>query len=551
MEHRLSSRALPSRGLPRRAAAVLAAASAAVGMGVVSHGVVAHADDSIYECNQYGGHNVVLEVNHTSGAVTPYTGTTTAPIQAAIDQASGNVTPATSSASGAGDTVIVCQGTYRGNISIGVGNDNLTVRSEEGPSNSIIVGDGSAPVVSADDRGLSFGGPAEGLTIEVAAPAGSAGPITGIQLGVPGAQATSNEDEQCALNPTTLTTSSGCDQAAPADVTINDQIIDNIFTKVSGVTSAATITGIQLDNTINSVVQQNLITNVTSTKVASVAGIAVGGFGETAPKDSSGSPPQGYTNGDSTNINAALFQNAVQNVLQGSGTDCTTAQGIQLNGFLLDAQVYNNWEQQFLNNAAAKCSVTGIFSNAYGYLENEQTGTLVETNANIDNNTIQQLNGTSGLTSGVVLAPTPANANPGPAAPPATCVPQLGQNCNDTIPPSAYTVEDNELQGLSIAVHDEAVLGANSFIRFDNFDGDRVGVENDATAGTQNTALDATNNWWGCELPGSSGPPSSTTTNNHGCAALVDTAGDTSWAPPQTSRVEQAGDEAGDNAGQS
>ena len=131
-ERRLSpARASGTRSFTHRAAAVVAAASAAVGMGVATHGLVAHADDSIYECNQYnGGHQVVLEVNHNSGAVTPHYGTTTAPIEAAITQARRNATPPSSTGSGAGDTVIVCQGTYYGNVTIGAGNDNLTVRSE-------------------------------------------------------------------------------------------------------------------------------------------------------------------------------------------------------------------------------------------------------------------------------------------------------------------------------------------------------------------------------------------------------------------------------------
>ena len=556
MDVRLSTPAHRSRGIPRRAAAVLAAASAAVGMGVVSHGVVAHADDSIYECGQYnGGHQVALLVNHNSGAVTAYPTTggdsTTASIQAAIGAAQADVTKPTSSGSGAGDTVIVCQGTYRGNLTIGAGNDNLTVRSEEGPNNATIVGNGSAPVVTIDDRGLSFGGPAEGFTIRVANTSGSTN-LTAIQLGVPGAQSTANEDEQCAAAGTPVSTASGCDQAAPADVTINDQVIDNIVTGFSGLSSADSITGIKLDNTINSVVQQNLFTNVVPdhTTIAGFSGIVVGGFNESAPSPA----PTGYTTGDSTNINAALFQNALVNVFQGGNSRCATGgniEGLGLNGFLLDAQVYNNWLQQLDQNGL--CAVVGLSSNAYGSLENEQTGTLAPVNANIDNNTFSQLgiaNATN--TTAIYLAPTPASATPSPQPAPTGCVPQANQNCQDSYPPSSYTVVDNEIQQVYRAVDDEAVLGSNSFIRFNNFDNDNIGVQNGAAAGTANTSLDATNNWWGCELQGASAPPSTPTTNNHNCAALVNTGGGvTSWAPAQTARVEQAGDEAGDNAGQS
>ena len=538
----------------RNAAGSNAAASASTGAALAAASGP-HAD-SIYECNQHGGNQTVLEVNHTSGVITAYHGTTTAPIQSAINQAATNVTAPSTSQSGAGDTVIVCQGTYTatsasGDINIGLGNDNLTVRSVAGPASVTIVGDGKAPVVTADDRGLSFGGPAEGFTISTNAPAGT-GSLTGIQLGVPGAQSTANEDEQC-MNAAGVANSSGCDQAAPADVTVNDQIIDNIFTNFKGAAGAA-VTGIKLDNTINSVVQQNLFTNIAPhTAVKSFEGIVVGGFNETAPSPA----PSGYQNGDSTNINTAVFQNTVRSALQVNPTGCSATgpapvQGIELNGFMLDSQVYNNWLVQFLNFSSS-CGVTGIFSNAYGFLENEQTGTLVPVNANIDNNTIEQLSGDnhSTNTTGVLLAPTPANANPGAQPPPMTCVSMVNQNCNDNIPPSAYTVVDNELQGLYRAVDDEAVLGANSFIRFNNFDGDAIGVQNGSTPGPQNQGLDATNNWWGCELSGASAPPASVSSSNHNCAALISPAGDTSWAPPQTSRVEQAGDEAGDNAGQS
>ena len=536
-----------------RALAGVAGATTAIAFGLAAHGAVVHADDSIYECGQHnGGHQVALLVNHNTGGITAYAGTTTAAtIQAAVSAAQIDVTEPTSTGSGAGDTVIVCQGTYTGNLTIGAGNDNLTVRSEEGPNNATIVGDGSAPVVTIDDRGLSFGGPAEGLTISVNNTSASTA-ITGIQLGVPGAQSTANEDEQCMAAGSPVSTASGCDQNAPADVTVNDQIIDNDFKNFRGLTSSDHVTGIKLDNTINSVVQQNALLNVIPdhSGVASFEGIVVGGFNESAGSGS------GFQTGDSTNINTALFQNTLANVFQGGHSTCGTsatpgvAEGIELNGFMLDSQVYNNWLQQ-LDQNSGYCAVTGIASDAYGSLENEQTGTLAPVNANIDNNTLQQLGPNGATSAGILLAPTPASANPQPPAPPTGCVPQTGQNCQDTLPPSSYTVVQNEIQQVSIAVHDAAVLGSNSFIRFNNFDNDAVGVQNDASAGTgqANTALDATNDWWGCELSGA--PPATVGGSPHGCAALLSAAGATSWAPPQTSRVEGAGDDAGNNAGNS
>lgn len=508
-------------------------------VGMVGH---AYAADSVYECNQYnGGKQVVLEVNHNTGAISHYTGTTTAPIQTAINQAAGNTTQPSSAGSGAGDTVIVCHGTYTGNINIGLGNDNLTVRSEDGSGGVLIVGNGGGPVVSIDDRGLTFGGPAEGFTISMTST--SAGPFVGIQEGIQGAQATTNEDEQC-----TAGTASGCDAAAPAQVTINDQISDNVFTNFK-VPSAAKVTSIELDNTINSTVQQNLFKNLipSHSGAATVAGIVVGTFDQAPPP---GANPNDYATGDSSNINTAILQNALTNVVQSNSSTCTAVNGIELDAFLLDATVYNNLEQPLMADNDLNCMVTGIFSDAYGSLENEQTGTLAPVNANIDDNLISQLapSTDSPNATGILLQPTPSNAVPPPSSSGMTCVPQTGQSCNDGYPPASYTVVQNELQQVYKAVDDEAVIGANSYIRDNNFDSDAIGVQNGATPGPQNTALDATNNWWGCELSGTSGPPT-TVGNNHGCAALISPPGDTSWAPAQSSRVEGAGQGAGQGAG--
>jgi hypothetical protein len=505
----------------------------------------AFALDSVYECQHHNG--PVLFIQSSSGAIK-----SEQTIQAGIDDAAADPTkkPASDTASGQGDTVLVCDGTYHENLKIGAGNDNLTVRSEEGTAHAVIVGDpAKGPVVTADDRGLSFGGPGEGFTITTIPSTASA--VTGIQLGVPGAQSTANEDEACTTDPGGVFTASGCDEAAPADVTINDQIIGNKFTNFGSAPGAA-VTGIQLDNTINSVVQQNLFQNVVRNSVGSFSAVQIGGFGETTPADMNGTPTSdGFTDGDSTNINVAVFQNYLQSTVQGGCTGTGDAikghsqsqvNGFQLNGFLLDAQVYDNWLQQLATNHA-NCTVTGIFSNAYGTLENEQTGTLAPTNANIDRNTITQVSSPDDTSSaGIVLEPTPDTANPQAEPAPMTCQPMLGENCKDTIPPSSYTVVDNELQGLGIAVHDGAVLGANSFIRFNNFDKDPIGVQNDAAAGTQNVALDATNNWWGCELSGASAPPAAPGGNPKNCAALVSPPGATTWAPPQTEHVADAGD---------
>ena len=530
----------------------------------------AAAMDSIYECNQYnGGKQVALDVNHNTGVITPNTGTTTAKtIQAAINEARSNTTAPSSAGSGSGDTVLVCQGTYLGDVFIPTGNDNLTVRSEEGPNSVTVVGDGSSPVFNIDDRGLVLGGPAEGFTIEVNGP--TATDVVGIHLGIAGAQNTANEDEQCMAAGTPVSTASGCDQAAPAEVTINDEISDNVLTNFR-VASGANVTAIKLDNTINSTVQQNKVQNLVpgNVKAGTISGIVVGGFNEPvgdAPGTTAPPTDNAYQPGDSSDINTSVLQNAISALLPGSGSTCpattsitsgstSAVSGIEVDGFSLDSTVYNNLVQPLVDDDAATCPVVGIFSDAYGSLENEQTGTLAPVNANIDNNLIQQVGpkADDANAAGVVLEPTPTTANPKPATAPSGCVsnPPVSQSCQDTIPPSSYTVTQNELQQLRTAVDDEAVLGANSYIRDNNFDNDAIGVRNGAEGGTQNMSLDATNNWWGCELPGNSGPPS-TPGSEGSCAALVNSQGGvTSWAPPQTARVEGAGQGAGSGAGNS
>src|SRR4051812_4936718 len=454
--------------------------------------------DSIYECNkQNGGKQVALLVHHTDGTITPFPAADASGIQAAIDAAQGDVVEPSSTASGAGDTVIVCRGTYKGNLHINAGNDMLTVRSEDGPNGVNLIGDGTAPVVSIQNRGTSFGGPGEGFTISVVS--ATASTVTGIQVGIPGAQDTSNEDEACTTAglPNGF---SGCDEDAPRAVTLNDQIFGNKFTNFQ-IPATATLTAIKSDNTINTVIQQNLIQHVIRDHrgAGEVNGIVVGGFKEAPPS----TVPVGFSSdpGDSTNINVGLYDNAIDDVVDGSNATCQSANGIKINGFVLDAGVYNNRISQ-LTHDNSTCKVTGIFSNAYGTLENEQTGTLAPTNANIDNNSITHLANRVNLAEGIVLAPTPADATPGPEPSQPGCAlvsDDPAQMCDDSIPPSSYTVVDNELQQVGIAVHDEAVLGQNSFIRFNNFDSDLIGVQNDASAGTgqANTRLDATNNWWG------------------------------------------------------
>ena len=523
---------------PRRATrtGLLAVGVAALAAAFAAGGGTAYAQDSSYECSGQPP-NTVLRINHSTGAITTFT--SPGALQAAITAASGS----SGTASGSGDTVMACPGTYAGPINIPAGTkDGITVRSAFGPNNVFVVGDGtSTPVVDIGASGVTFGGPAEGLTITDIAPVSGATELVGIQLGVRGAQSTMNEDEQCFT--LGVATGSGCDKSPPSQVPINDWVDDNVVTGLvpQNHAFAGTVTGIELDNTINSTVQSNRISKAVAdhSSVGTFNGIVIGTLDQAS---GAGSSPD-FTTGDSTNINAAALNNAV---VQAVANGCTKATGITLNGFVLDAILYTNLVQSLANDNG-HCATTGIFSNAYGSLENEQTGTLAPTNANIDDNLIGQLNNNHPTNStAIYLAPHPTSATPQPPAPPTGCL-QGGMPCPpDNLPPSSYTVISNELQQVYKAVDVEAVLGSNSYIKDDNFDGDAIGVTN-GTMVSQDTNLDATNHWWGCELPGTSPPPAAP--GPGGCAALVSPAGDTSWAPTQTNRVEDTGDEAGQGAG--
>ncbi|MBV8195237.1 MAG: hypothetical protein JOY80_06885 [Candidatus Dormibacteraeota bacterium] len=516
-------------------------------VGLATHTVAGHADSG-YECDGQP-QNTVLLVNHSTGAVTTATG----PGALSTQVGAATSSPATTTGSGSGDTVIACHGTYTGPINIPVGKDNITVRSEDGPNGVTIVGDGSnVPVVSVEANGVAFGGPAEGFTITEPKPTGT--DLVGIQVGERGAQSTMNEDEQCTTANGAVGSGSGCDQAPPSGVPINDEVIDNVFSNLlpQNTTFSGKIAGIELDNTINTTVQQNLFQNVFGdhSSISTFSGIVVG----TIDQAPGAGAPSSFGTGDSTNINVDVLDNSLQNVFQGGNGSCSSATGIALNGFVLDTTVYQNLIQQLVNNNNASCITYGIYSNAYGTLENEQTGTLAPTNANIDDNRIQQLNNNgpqNAGSTGIYLAPNPAGATPQPPTPPTACVSGTPPTkcANDSLPPSAYTVVDNELQQVYTAVDVEALLGANSYVRDNNFDHDVYGIYNGSAVPPGDANLDGTNNWWGCELNGTSAPPTTITGDNHGCAANGGNSAATSTQPPQSESVEQAGDQAGHNAG--
>jgi hypothetical protein len=255
-----------------------------------------------------------------------------------------------------------------------------------------------------------------------------------------------------------------------------------------------------------------------------------------------------FSAGTSTNINTALLDNAIHDLAPGDNrcTGSTTGvtpfnvNAIELNGYVLDATVYANLVHEIVNDNSG-CSAVGIYSNAFGTLENEQTGTLAPANINIDDNNIDG-DGNHRPGTGVYLDPEPTSAQPQPQSDTPCDQPSPSMmTCTESAPPSSYTVTDNEFHDLGVAIDVESLLGANSYLRQNNFDNDVVGVVNDSTTSTPDTNLDATNDWWGCpDGPNTGG----------GCAQLVSVPGATSWEPPLRDHADHAGADAGNHAGE-
>ena len=548
MDVRLSARA---------GAAVAGIAAAAFGLG--SAAIVGHAgEQNIPGINSCPNGNVY--VAEYEGGNPQLIGNSSTPniINKAAGDADGNP-----GGSNAGDTVIVCSGTYTGTaVSVqktggddtapDTSKDNVTIRSFSGPNNTVLVTNGTGtPAFTVDANGVTIGGPALGFTIENPAVGTPSSPL--IEVGTPGAQSTANEDEACTEANNMVAVSSGCDANAPAYVAENDRVVDNIFTRlVPNAGFSGTINGIELDNTINNTLESNLFTNEVQdhTAAGTLNGIVVG------TSAAASSSCTNCTTGYSTNINTALFQNAFRQLLNGGNSTCTSATAISLDGWVLDSQVYNNLVQQLINNSS-KCAVTGIESNAFGQLENEQTGTLVPTNGNIDDNTIGQLGNQPNTGTGILLDPQPEQVENDPPVngfcdTPSGPVPSAGTCPGQAAPPSSYTVQNNQIQQVKTGVDVEDLLGTNSYVHDTNFQNVLVGVNAAASATPtvggstpEPTYVDATNNFWGCD-DGPSPTPADADDNN--CAK---TTGQVAFNPWLNSPVEQAGDEAGDNAGQS
>ena len=513
--------------------AALAAVPAAIAAGVLVPALAATGDTRPFDPTFCPDGHAVL-VSHKDGTMTDYADAADS-LKNAVSAATGGIA---SGGSGSGDTVVACHGTFNGGIVLKVaGQDNVTVRSFRGPHDTTILGDGSAtPVVSIKGRGQTLGGPGLGFTIaEGKVPSGD---VVGVQVGIPGAQSTANEDETCPNSSNVPTAPGGCDQQAPQAVTVNDEVIDNVFTNFvpSGQSQySGQVTGIESDNTINTTIQQNLFQDMVGDRssLGVLNGIVVGTLNLKPPADAN---MMQFTQGDSTNINTTLYENAFKHLLHGGHATCSTSTAVTLNGYVLDAGVINNRIDQILDDDDNQsCNVVGISSSAYGSLENEQTGTIAPANVNIDDNVINQLADDANNTA-IYLAPDTAGAKPSNTSP--TCSVAPDNDCSSQPEPSSYTVISNDIDHVNIAVDVEALLGSNSYIRDNNLTHAVTGVKNGGVVGAADTDLDATNNFWGCPT----GPM------NGGSCATIDGSG-VSYFPYLHDPVHDAGHDAGEHAG--
>ena len=447
-------------------------------------------------------------------------------INAAIIAAKGNPT-------GAGDTVIVCPGTYEENVSIPLTdingpNDNISVRSWDGPHDTTIVGDLSAEdangdpidaIVDIDANGVVFGGAGLGFTIEGTQtplndiPAGAS--KAGIQVGSPLDPDLEQDDDQeippaggdpdgtnCLSDPTT--DSGECtDQELPAQTPINVSVMGNEINELVPSPYAGTLAGIAVNNSNNTLVFRNLINKV------SVDGSAIA---------------YGIRYSD-TNSHVEVLQNAVKELTQ-TGGDCVDstlakptqgAIGIAAQEEALDALFFNNKVEKI----EANCQAIGAYSDAWGQLENDRNGQQIPIVTDIVNNELREIEG--GEASAIVLAPEAQYRDGNTPT----------DDDEQVAPPSSFRVMVNDIDKTGTGVSVLTELAAYSYIEQNNFDHNMVGIDNDAAS-----RVDGTNNWWGCQ----EGPDS----GKAGCATVE---GNVAFHPWTKKHIDHAGAHAGDHAG--
>ena len=417
-----------------------------------------------------------------------------ATIQAAVEAANGD--PA---GSGVGDTVIVCPGTYNENVDVpvtdGNSNNNLTIRSFDDMNKSVVVGaPGEDAVFDIDAPGVTLGGPGLGLIITGASQ-------TGVQVGTEMPIDFDQDDDQ-EITECDLLTGECDDEEIPAFDTTNVTIVGNRIEDLAA--PEGVLQAIAVNNSNNTLVFRNLIED-----------LSVGGDGIA----------YGIRFSD-TNYNNDVVENAIKKVTQ-TGTGCTDstlaepsagAVAISVEDEALDGLAHEN----LIERIESSCTAIGVYSDAWGGLENTRNGQQIPIATTVLDNRIKKISSAAAdQAAGVVLAPIVTDNN---------------EDHNDpTNPPSSFRVMANDIDDTQVAVAVLTQMASNSYVRENDFDNDVVGVLN---AGNEN--LDATNNWWGC----SEGPASGK------CATVVNSGGGTTWYTPWLKHhVDHAGKHAGEHAG--
>jgi len=464
---------------------MLIAAGAVIAGGVT---VAANAGGYPIKCVN----NTAITVDHATGAQQPFP-----TIQQAVDAAQGDA-----AGSSVGDTVVVCHGTFVENVTIGsTGDDkaNVTVRSFDGSDQAkVVAANPDLPVFTINSNGVVLGGPGLGLYLT--------GGRTGIQVGLPAPIDLTQSDDQpipCPeIEPTIPPTCDDkeMDPATPINVSVIGNRIRDL-TAASGV-----VTGIAVNNSNNTLVYRNLVER---------ASVGAGGV------------VYGIRYSD-TNANNHVLQNAVHQLSEFGGCDGSTSEdptvgvvGVSIEDEALDALVHDT----LVDNLTSDCAAVGIYSDAWGGLENDRNGQQIPIATDLVGNRVTKISGGAAPNqeAAVSIAPVAPQNDP------------MGGDTDDTNPPSSFRVLSNDLQDATVSVAVWTQLAMYSYIEENDFDHDTVGVFNN---GDDN--LDATNNWWGCQEGPASGKKE---------CATIGGAGTTFYNPWLRSHVDHAGEHAGEWAG--
>ena len=435
-------------------------------------------------------------------------------IQDAIETADGLTVADTDPANpvpddSGGDTVIICSGTYMENVDVpfvdpgmgGNNNSNITIRSFDDGSVPVIVGaPGVDPVFDINAPGVLLGGTHLGFRI-------TGQSQIGIRVTDPTTHPGLDDNDDQEITECNLVTGECPDEERAPFLTNNVSIIGNDIEGLSSGTGSF-VTGIAVSNTNNTLVFRNKIQDLSAGPGDIAYGIRYSG----------------------TNYNNQVISNAVKDLSQtGGGCTGTLAEpevgavGVGIQDEALDAMVHRT----LVEDISSSCTAIGVYSNAWGGLENTRNGQQVPIVTDVLDNRIKKVKSSStdaNPAAGVALAPLnpPANAD----------------DENDTNEaPSSFRVLANDIDDTAIAVAVLLGMAPNSYIRENDLDHDQIGVLN-----ATEFNVDATNNWWGCDEGPFGGKKACSTISNTGT-------GSTSFVPWLKHHASHAGAHAGEFAG--